>query len=143
MQNENLSNKHYIIKAIYDWCNDCGYDPQLLVVYHPICNLPKQFVDSDNEVVFSLNINQISNLNINKNCISFSAFFNSTEPEEIYIHIECIKGIYALQTSDGIMFDVDLSKINQNIDIDTTLITSSIDNKIDKLSNKPLFKRVK
>lgn len=138
---QKVSLKSYFIKAVYDWCTDCGYAPQLLVYYHPSCSLPKEFIDSDNEVAFNISWEAVKDLEITPEYISFQASFDGgISGQDIYIPMACIKGIYEGQTADGMMFDL----IEEEMD----KLESDYQNKINQQEivqkpQKALFKRIK
>jgi len=132
---KSVSSKPYIVRAIYEWCTDCGYDPQLVVFFHTSCILPTQFIDADNEVIFNINWQAIKNLLIEDDNVTFTASFDGgMTSQDIYIPMACIKGIYALQTADGMIFDINMQEL-------ANLENFAVNN--DKKSQKPLLKRLK
>jgi stringent starvation protein B len=144
MLKHKASKKYFLIKAIYDWCVACNYAPQLLVYYHPKCIVPKEFIDEDNEIAFSLNQTSIHNLIITTEYIRFTAFFDTDtytpeDPLDICIPLECVKGIYEPQEGDGLIFQIDKQEL---INLDTKNIENTINKKEDKAS-KSILKRIK
>ena len=110
-----ISLKSYFIKAVYDWCTDCGYAPQLLVYYHPSCILPKELIDSDNEVAFNISWEAVRDLQITPEYVSFQASFDGgVSGQDIYIPLACVRGIYEGETADGMMFEFYLSLSRSN-----------------------------
>jgi stringent starvation protein B len=138
---QKVSLKSYFIKAVYDWCTDCGYAPQLLVYYHPSCSLPPEFIDSDNEVAFNISWEAVKDLKITPEYVSFQASFDGgVSGQDIYIPIACIKGIYEGETADGMMFELVEEEMNK--------LESDYQNKVNQQENeqkpqKALFKRIK
>ncbi len=136
-----IPQKSFLVRAIYDWCIACNYAPQLLVYYHPKCTLPKEYIDADNEVAFSLEAHLIEDLKIMAQYISFKAFFDVGvyTPEnaaDVYIPMACVKGIYEPQQGDGLMFAIDQQELN-------ILNTAADTIKQEHQSPQPIFKRIK
>jgi stringent starvation protein B len=138
---QKVSLKSYFIKAVYDWCTDCGYAPQLLVYYHPSCSLPAEFIDSDNEVAFNISWEAVKDLKITPEYVSFQASFDGgVSGQEIYIPIACIKGIYEGETADGMMFELVEEEMNK---LESGHQTKINQQESEQKPQKALFKRIK
>lgn len=98
------STKPYLIRAIYEWCCECGYTPMLFVKVDAVKsnNLPKENI-KDGEIIFNVNHNAVRNLNIANDIISFSARFNGVV-REISFPAETVSGIFAREINQGIAF---------------------------------------
>jgi stringent starvation protein B len=139
-----VSQKSFFIKAIYDWCTECGYAPQLLVYYHPSCVLPKEFIDADNEVAFNISWEAVRDLKITPEYVSFEASFDGgMTGQQVFIPMPCIRGIYEGENADGMMFDLapdDLDKLET--EYQNKIINQNQQENAQK-SQKLLFKRIK
>ena len=100
-----ISTKPYLIRAIYEWCVDCGYTPYLSVVVSDACRVPMEFV-RDNEIVLNVNPSATRNLKIDNDCVHFSARFNGVS-REVSVPISAIAGIFARENSEGLLFKVE------------------------------------
>ena len=100
------TNKYYLVKAIYDWCQDSGLPPQIVVdVGFYGVKIPKNHV---HEGTMVLNISAKATKNFTLTCdqVAFYANFNQ-KIENIVIPIDAICAIYALENGEGITFDMD------------------------------------
>ncbi len=103
--NNKPSTKPYLIRAIYEWCCECGYTPLLSVSVDAEMknmDLPKENI-KDGEIIFNINPDAVRNLNIGNDIIIFSARFNSVS-REVFFPIEAVNGIFAREINQGIAF---------------------------------------
>jgi stringent starvation protein B len=98
------SNKGYLVRAIYDWCVDSSLTPFLISIIDQRTQIPKS-LSQDKEAIFNLSPSATSKLLLDNEFISFSARFNG-QSEDIYLPIDCIKGIYAKENGEGLFFEV-------------------------------------
>ncbi len=99
------STKPYLIRAIYEWCCECGYTPLLSVSVDAEMknmDLPKENI-KNGEIIFNINPDAVRNLNIGNDIIIFSARFNGVV-REIFFPIEAVNGIFAREINQGIAF---------------------------------------
>ena len=54
-----VSTKPYFIRAIYEWCSDCGYTPYLSVRVDERTRIPMEFV-KNGEIVLNVSLNKQS-----------------------------------------------------------------------------------
>ena len=99
MASEPTSTKPYMIRAIYEWCVDNGLTPHLMVRVDAGTRVPMAFV-KEGEIVFNINYSAIKGLEMENDAISFSARFNGV-PQNIYIPIGSVKGIFARENGQG------------------------------------------
>lgn len=100
---EPTSTKPYMIRAIYEWCVDNGLTPHLMVLVDAGTRVPTGFV-KDGEIVFNINYSAIKGLQMENDAITFSARFNGV-PQNIYIPIAAVKGIFARENGQGMFFE--------------------------------------
>ncbi len=100
-----ISTKPYLIRAIYEWCVDCGYTPYLSVVVSDACRVPMEFV-RNNEIVLNVNPSATRNLKIDNDRVHFSARFNGVS-REVSVPIGAIAGIFARENNEGLLFKVE------------------------------------
>ena len=97
-----VSTKPYFIRAIYEWCSDCGFTPYLSVRVDDRTRVPMEYV-KNGEIVLNVSVNATRNLTINNELIQFSARFNGVT-REISIPVSAVQGIFAKESSQGILF---------------------------------------
>lgn len=97
-----LSTKSYLIRAIYEWCSDSGYTPYLSIKVDAQTRVPNEFV-RDGEIILNISHDAAHHLTLGNDVIQFSARFNSVS-REISVPIDAVQGIFAKETSQGILF---------------------------------------
>jgi stringent starvation protein B len=100
-----VSTKPYFIRAIYEWCSDCGYTPYLSVRVDDKTRVPMEYV-KNGEIVLNVSLNATRNLTINNELIQFSARFNGVS-REVNIPVERVQGIFARENGQGAFFTVE------------------------------------
>jgi stringent starvation protein B len=100
-----VSTKPYFIRAIYEWCSDCGYTPYLSVRVDDRTRIPMEYV-KNGESVLNVSLNATRNLTINNELIQFSARFNGVS-REVSIPVDRVQGIFAREVGQGACFAVE------------------------------------
>jgi stringent starvation protein B len=100
-----VSTKPYFIRAIYEWCSDCGYTPYLSVKTDERTRVPVEYVKAG-EIVLNVSLNATRNLTINNELIQFSARFNGVS-REVTIPVDRVQGIFARENGQGAFFTVE------------------------------------
>ena len=88
-----VSTKPYFIRAIYEWCSDCGFTPYLSVRVDDRTRVPMEYV-KNGEIVLNVSLNATRNLTINNELIQFSARFNGVS-REVSIPVDRSAGSHA------------------------------------------------
>jgi stringent starvation protein B len=100
-----VSTKPYFIRAIYEWCSDCGFTPYLSVKVDESTRVPMEYV-KNGEIVLNVSLNATRNLTINNELVQFSARFNGVS-REISIPVDRVQGIFARENGQGAFFTVE------------------------------------
>ena len=100
-----VSTKPYFIRAIYEWCSDCGYTPYLSVRVDDRTRVPMEYV-KNGEIVLNVSLNATRNLTINNELIQFSARFNGVS-REVSVPVDRVQGIFARENGQGAFFTVE------------------------------------
>ena len=100
-----VSTKPYFIRAIYEWCSDCGVTPYLSVRVDERTRVPLEYV-KNGEIVLNVSLNATRNLTINNELIQFSARFNGVS-REVSIPVDRVQGIFARENGQGAFFTVE------------------------------------
>jgi len=108
---KSASTKPYLVRAIYEWCVAEQYTPYLLVKIDQNTQAPRAFI-KDGKILLNLSPESIKDLLIGGEAITFTARFNGA-PENLYLPISAVEGIYAKENGEGLFFEV---KEDQEID---------------------------
>lgn len=105
MDTSNLpSTKPYLLRAIFEWAEENGFTPQILVD----ANLPDVLVPMehvvDGQIVLNIGSSAVQLHEMDNECVSFSARFSGKE-QNIYLPIAAILAIFARENSQGIFFE--------------------------------------
>jgi stringent starvation protein B len=125
---KSASTKPYLVRAIYEWCVAEQFTPYLLVKIDQNTLAPRAFI-KDGKILLNLSPESIKDLLIGDEAITFTARFNGA-PENLYLPISAVEGIYAKENGEGLFFEV---KEDQEID----------SKKTKKSPNKPKLTLVK
>jgi stringent starvation protein B len=98
------STKPYLIRAIYEWCNDNGYTPYLAVAVDERTQVPREHVKAG-EIVLNVSPMATNRLSLGNDVIAFQARFGGAA-RELSIPIENVSAIYARENGHGMAFDV-------------------------------------
>jgi stringent starvation protein B len=97
-----ISTKPYLLRAIFEWCCDCGFTPYLSVRVDTNTRVPMEYV-KNNEIVLNISSGATRNLTIDNDRVQFSARFNGVS-REISVPIGNVAGIFARENAEGMMF---------------------------------------
>src|SRR5438270_8840883 len=100
-----VSTKPYFIRAIYEWCSDCGFTPYLSVRVDDRTKVPVEYV-KNGEIVLNVSLNATRNLTINNELIQLSARFNGVS-REVSIPVDWVQGIFARENGQGAFLTVE------------------------------------
>ncbi len=97
-----LPQQPYLLRALYEWCVDCGYTPYIAVRVDPRCRVPMAFV-REGQIVLNIGPNAVRNLQMDNEWVSFSARFGGVA-HDILIPVLNVQAIYARETGEGMVF---------------------------------------
>src|SRR5512134_17923 len=100
-----ISTKPYLIRAIHEWCADCGYTPYISVKVDARTRVPQEFV-KDGEIVLNLSADATRNLTIGNDLIQFSARFNGAS-RECTVPVAAVAAVFARENGQGMLFPVE------------------------------------
>lgn len=100
-----LSTKPYLIRAIYEWCSDSGLTPYLSVKVDTQTRVPNNFV-KDGEIILNIGSDAAHHLTLGNDVIQFSARFSGVS-REISVPVGAVQGIFAKETSQGVLFTLE------------------------------------
>ncbi|TCS71659.1 stringent starvation protein B [Sulfuritortus calidifontis] len=97
-----LPQQPYFLRALYEWCVDCGYTPHIAVRVDARCKVPAAYV-KDGQIVLNIGPNAVRNLLIDNDWVSFSARFGGVA-QDIQVPVANVLSIYARETGEGMAF---------------------------------------
>ena len=80
------STKPYLIRAIYEWCNDNGYTPYLAVAVDERTQVPREHVKAG-EIVLNVSPMATNRLSLGNDVIAFQARFGGAA-RELFVHVQ-------------------------------------------------------
>ncbi|MFN3545036.1 MAG: ClpXP protease specificity-enhancing factor [Thiobacillus sp.] len=98
-----ISTKPYLIRAMYEWCADSGYTPQILVAVDDRTRVPPGYV-KDGQIVLNISAGATRNLTLDNDWIQFSARFGGVS-HEIAIPVDRVAAIFARENGQGLHFE--------------------------------------
>lgn len=98
-----LSNRPYLIRALFEWILDNDMTPHLLVdAMHPEADVPSKFVE-EGRIVLNVAPTAVKDLIISNEMITFSARFGGV-PSFVCLPPAAVLGIYARENGHGMIF---------------------------------------
>ena len=98
--------KPYLIRALYEWCNDNLLTPYIRVYVNEFTQVPKQYVVEE-KIVLNIGSTASKDLIIDNNFVSFYARFSGIE-QKILIPVGHIISFYAKENGQGMNFEVEI-----------------------------------
>jgi stringent starvation protein B len=101
-----LSDKPYLIRAIYDWLLASGCTPYLTVdVHYEGVEVPMEFVE-DGKIILNISPDAVNTLDLGARNITFQARF-SGRAMDLIVPLGSVLALYAAENGRGMMFDPD------------------------------------
>lgn len=98
--------KSYLIEAIWNWCEDTGYTPYIVVAVDDDCVVPAAYVEKG-QIVFDISDEAVVGLTFEDDGISFEARFGET-PMKCWAPYDNIAGAFPQEDpSQGLFFGFD------------------------------------
>ncbi|MBC7751935.1 MAG: ClpXP protease specificity-enhancing factor [Candidatus Saccharibacteria bacterium] len=94
----------YLVRAIYEWINDNLLTPYLLInAEEKGTFVPQQYI-KDGQIVLNIAPHAVNQLIMDNDAIGFSARFGGV-PQQVYVPMRAILGLYARENGQGLFFD--------------------------------------
>jgi len=122
-----LSQKPYFIRALWEWCNDQGLTPQILVDIDHNTRVPSGF-DDDGKIVLDISTDATHGLEMNNEWVSFQARFG-TVAQQLDVPVARIAAIFAAETGQGMGFEVTDS--DDGASVNTEVPANNLESKLD------------
>jgi len=135
---EPMSTKPYLLRAIYEWCVDNGYTPQISVAVDAQTRVPMEHV-RDGEIVLNIGPLAANGLKMGNETIECSTRFSGTA-RELVIPVAAVTAIYARETGHGMSFERE-QKSNESETAGESVAPDPKDPP--RPGNKPALRRIK
>ncbi len=94
----------YLVRAIYEWINDNLLTPYLLInAEEKGVFVPQQYI-KDGQIVLNIAPHAVNQLIMDNDAVGFSARFGGV-PQQVYVPMRAIMGLYARENGQGLFFD--------------------------------------
>lgn len=101
-RDEAPSTRPYLIRALHEWCTDCGLTPYIAVAVDATVQVPREYVKND-EIVLNISYDATSHLQLGNDYIEFKARFGGV-PREVVVPVDHVVAIYARENAQGMAF---------------------------------------
>ncbi len=98
-----IPTKPYLVRALFEWCNDSGYTPYVTVLVGPDVHVPAEYV-KDGEIVLNVSPLATNRLAIGNDMLEFQARFGGVA-RDVRVPMEYVRAIYARETGQGMAFE--------------------------------------
>lgn len=99
------STKPYLLRAIWEWCNDNGLTPHIAVQVNGQTQVPREFVQNG-QIVLNVGMAATNKLHMGNEFIEFQARFAGVA-RELLIPVGQVTAIYARENGAGMAFDLE------------------------------------
>ncbi len=97
------SSRPYLIRALYEWIEDNGLTPYILVdAIGSEVDVPRKFVDNG-RIILNISYDATHNLVLGDDSVSFNARFSGSATD-VSVPISHVLAIYARENGQGMMF---------------------------------------
>ena len=99
------STKPYLLRALWEWCCDCGLTPYITVVVDEWTRVPREFV-RDGQIVLNVGPDATNKLQIGNEYVEFMARFGGVA-RDLSIPVGRVTAIYARENGAGMTFELE------------------------------------
>lgn len=99
------SQKPYLVRAIYEWCNDNDFTPYVMTFVDANTNVPKEFVQN-NQIVLNVAYGATKDLHIDNEWITFQARFSGVA-HDIAVPIANVLAVFSKENGQGMQFELE------------------------------------
>lgn len=115
---ETTSTRPYLLRALFEWCNDNGLTPHIAVRVDRSTQVPMEFV-RDGQIVLNISYDATSGMLIGNEYVEFKARFGG-KPREIMVPVANVMAIYARETGQGMAFPSEGDEQEEDTDAEIT-----------------------
>jgi len=100
------SQKPYLIRAVYEWCNDNNFTPYLATVVDAQTMVPLEYVE-DKKIVLNLASGATKDLLIDNDWITCKATFGGIT-RDLAIPVANVLALFAKENGQGMQFQIEI-----------------------------------
>lgn len=100
-----MSQKPYLIRALYEWCMDNNFTPHLMNFVDESTIVPQKFVQ-ENKIVLNIAPHSVKDLIIGNSWITFKATFSGVI-QDVCIPISNVLAIFSQENGQGMQFKLE------------------------------------
>lgn len=104
----NISQKVYLVKAIYTWCIDHGCTPYVTIFVDHHVRVPMKYV-KENTITLNLSEEAVSKISFANECLQCIAVFDGRK-SNIYVPMRNILSLFAKENGEGVFFNSGLNE---------------------------------
>lgn len=110
------SKKPYLFEAIYNWINDSGMTPHILVdAFYDGVVVPIEYVVKG-KILLNVDEDSIDDLSFDEKALSFKAYFGENDQQMlVFIPMQALLSIFAAENSEGITFEDERDSFTKKI----------------------------
>ncbi len=98
-----ISNRPYLVRALYEWIVDNNLTPHMLVdTAHESVEVPRAFVENG-RIILNVSPEATHSLVLGNDAITFNARFSGTAMD-VHVPVSSVLAIYARENGQGMMF---------------------------------------
>ncbi len=97
------SQKPYLIRAIYEWCQDNEFTPYMAANVDEMTQVPKQYVQNG-QIVLNISMGATKNILLENEWVTFKATFGGSI-QDIAVPVANILAIFAKENGLGMQFN--------------------------------------
>lgn len=98
-----ISNRPYLIRALYEWIVDNNLTPHMLVdTAHESVEVPRAFVENG-RIILNVSPEATHSLVLGNDAITFNARFSGSAMD-VHVPVSSVLAIYARENGQGMMF---------------------------------------
>ena len=121
------STKPYLLRAIWEWCNDNAFTPYIAVQVDARTNVPREFI-RDGQIVLNLGPDATNKLQIGNDLIEFQARFGGIA-RQLSVPVSQVSAIYARENGAGMAFEIGADGEHAESEAPETKVDDAFDEK--------------
>lgn len=103
MTTSSASKRPYLIRAMHEWMGDNGHTPHIVIdASVDGVVVPGEHI-KDGKIILNISFSAAQNLEMTNAAVSFRARFSGA-PFDVWVPITAVRGIYAKETGQGMIF---------------------------------------
>ena len=108
--------KPYLFDAMYNWINDSGMTPHILVdALYDGAVVPMEYV-VNGKILLNIDEDSIDDLSVDEEALSFHAYFGDNDHKMlVFVPMQALLSIFAAENSEGLVFEDERDSFTKKI----------------------------